>query len=163
MLSTSDEGHTEVNFIILSAFCTETFQSKMWGGRWCWGGEGPQGFRKRLRPTLHLSASQTTLPALRKTDTAIWKFSANLGELPLSSSTGWVSQAQPSCRVIFPSVEVNYHISGEAGKDIDFHLSSPGRKTWVFEQRKSGGIRSVDTKVGTYTFSTISERWLSLD
>ena len=58
-------------------------------------------------------------------------------------------------------MDSNYHISGKAGKDIDFHLASPGRKTSVFEQRKSGGVHSVDTKVGDYTFSTISERWLS--
>ena len=56
------------------------------------------------------------------------------------------------------SVDSNYHISGKAGKDIDFHLASPGRKTSVFEQRKSGGVHSVDTKVGDYTFSTISEK-----
>ena len=73
--------------------------------------------------------SQTILPALRTTDTTIWKFPGSLDEFPSSSSRGRVSQAQPSCRVIFTSVEVNYHISGKAGKDIDFHLASPGRKT----------------------------------
>lgn len=60
-------------------------------------------------------------------------------------------------------MDSNYHISGKAGKDIDFHLASLGRKTSVFKQRKSGGAHSVDTKVGDYTLSTISERWLSLN